>query len=386
MSWWRRWFAWTSVPWYSGLMLAHPLLQRIRELEQLLAADPDNVEVRQDLLRSQSRYLLLHGPHPEVNRAFTDNVEVLYALNPRDPLVSEVLAGEVDPEYRPPAPRDAVAELGLAAGVVALEQDDLVAAAEHLQAALLAEPDSPAVHLACARHALLRARPEEAWTHLEYALRLAPGCAAVMAAAGETLAALDRRDEAQSWLLQALSLNPLAGAAEQQLIALGFRVGYHWLKLPLRPAVWPLIGPDGRSWMVNAEGPPPMVRAAWRAWAEAIVQGCQSLAPDEAPLAGLPRQLPVLQHAFDQLLKQWRRGRLRRRLQRRQPAHPAALTLDWLTQVDADGLLEAYIFYGYLHPDLRASYLAWRASHPELMRQFLERHVMHPNASREAKP
>jgi len=356
-------------------MLAHPLLQRIRELELLLADDPDNVEVRQDLLRSQSRFLRLHGPHPDVDRAFADNVEVLYALNPRDPLVSEVLAGEVDPGYRPPAPTDSDAEAGLAAGVMALDQDDLVAAAEHLQTALMTEPDSPAVHLACARHALLRSRADEAWSHLEYALRLAPGCAAVMAMAGETLVELERYDEAREWLLSALSLNPLAGAAEQHLINLGSRQGFFLLKLPLRPAVWPLIGPDGRSWMVNADGTPASARAAWRVWAESIIESCRELTPEEAPLAGLPRSLPLLQQAFGRLLRRWRRGRLRRRFRRR-AAHPSELTLDWLACVQADGLLDAYLFYSYLHPDLGPAYLAWRAEHPGAMRRFLVDHVL----------
>ena len=359
-------------------MPAHPLLQRIRELEQLLAADPDNVEVRQDLLRQQSRFLRLNGPHPDVAREFADNVEVLYALNPRDPLVSEVLAGEVDHGYRPPAPFDPEAELALATAVAALEQDDLETAAAHLERAVLAEPDSPAVHLASARACLLRNEPAEAWPHLAYALAILPDCAALLAVAGETLMKLGRDAEAQDHLLAALSLNPLAGAAEQHLIALGFRNGYHWLKLPLRPAVWPLIGADGKSWMVNAEGAPPMVRAAWRAWAEAIVEGCSRLAPEEAPLAGLPRQMPLLRDAFGQLLKRWHRGWLMRRLQRKRHAHPAALTLDWLGHVATAGLLDAYLYFSYLHPDLGPSYRAWRARNPEAMRQFLERFVLHP--------
>lgn len=359
-------------------MPAHDLLQRIRELEQLLAADPDNVEVRQDLLRSQSRFLSLHGPDPGVARAFADNVEVLYALNPRDPLVSEVLAGEVDPGYRPPPPADPIAEAGLSAGMLAMEQDDLESAAEHLQAALLAEPDSAAVHLVCGRHALRRGRADEAWAHLDYAARLAPRSAAVMAMAGEALAGLGRLEEAEDRLLGALSLNPLAGAAEQLLIALGQQRSFFLVKLPLRPAVWPLIGPDGQvSWLANGEGTPLLVRRAWCAWADSVVASCRAIAPEDAPLAGLPRQLPVLRQAFGRLLRQWRRSALRRRFAGRRNPHPAALMLDWLQAVERDGLLDAYLFYSYLHPDLRREFLAWRDAHPAAMRSFLERHVVH---------
>ncbi len=345
------------------------LREQIQHLENLLSADPDNVQVRQRLLRCQRRLLAEQGPDPEVVAAFDANIEVLYALSPRDPLVSDVLAARLGLVAEVAAPSDAEAAQALAAGVGFLDTPDLPAAQEPLQRALLAEPDSPAVHAALVRYWLAVGAPTAALGHAEFLRRSQPESPVVLTHCGEVAMALGRHRAALNDLLHALALNPLYVRAEHGLVALGEQFGYRWLRLPLHPGVWPVIAADGQHWLAAASGLPSGVRAAWKGWAREVLRRCQQLPLEAAPLAGLPRDLSLLQDVHAELLHVWRVRRCLRRWW--QPLQPTEVVLDWLAGVAAAGLLDAYLFYAYLHPALATDYRAWRTRDPGAMERFL---------------
>ncbi len=355
------------------------LRQRIRLLESILETDPDNIGVRQELLRHQADYLRQAGGDQRVAQALSDNLEVLWALHPRDLLAAELLAPQADPDHEPGPPRDPEAAGWFTAGIEALGEGRAEQAEQDLTAALLADPTSPAVHLALGRARLARGEAEAAEAHLEFAERAAPGSAAAAAARGDGLAALGRPREALDHWLAALARNPLCARAEQRAIELGFASGYRWVKVPLQPVVWPLIEADGRHWIVENRTATTGPRRAWRTWANAVVAECRGLAPENLPLAGLPRRIELLRDIHEVLLGAWRRWRWLRYARWRNAATAAELCLDWLAAVRRDGLLDAYLYYGYLHPDLGADYRAWRDRHPGEMERFLRRHVMHPD-------
>ena len=88
-------------------MALGPLEEKIRRLEALLSVDPDNVGLRHELLRSHAVYLGVQPlPDESVASAFALNLEVLYALCPRDPAVSEAYVERLEPTYYPPPPAD----------------------------------------------------------------------------------------------------------------------------------------------------------------------------------------------------------------------------------------------------------------------------------------
>lgn len=346
--------------------------ERIRRLEAVLHDDPDNVPARQELLRVHARYLnQTDHADDRIEMAFEMNLEVLYALSPRDPCVCEVLAGRVDPDYelRPPAGPEAVEPYREA--MLALAEGDPWAAEEKLRLALLNEPDSIASHAQLARFAVERREWDTAWRHLDYALAQQPNSALLRFIAGEAWWGMGEPAKAFDEYITALAINPLCAQAEAQLVSLGETLGYRWLELPLRPAVWPLIEAGGRSWMRSDSSRPRAVRAAWRAWAEAVLRLCRELPPERTPLAGLPRDLEFLTATHRALLSAWRLARLA--APRR---HPDTRLLNWLAAVDRAGLLPAYLLFSYLHPDLADDLRAWRAAHPNGMARFLRQFVV----------
>ncbi|MBI2301797.1 MAG: hypothetical protein HYU66_23075 [Armatimonadetes bacterium] len=337
-----------------------------------MSADPDNVFLRQELLRQHARCLeALDEPDDRLEWCFTLNLEVLCALNPRDPSAAEVLAGQVDPGYEPSPPDDPEAGAAWRLALEAIERGRSQEAEKPLRAALLAAPDSPAVHACCARLQLDRLGYAEAERHLRFALSRAPGAALLHALVGEALRGQGRPTEAAEACLAALALNPLCTSAEQQLVELGPELGYVWVALPLRPAVWPQFDAAGRSSLHAAPELGWSVRGAWRDWATAVLRLWRELPPDCAPLAGLPREPAFLTQIHRELLRGWRR---RRRCGSRRGLE--ARLLDWLAAVDADGLLPAYLHYSYLPPAMAADFRAWREREPESLPRLYRDHMM----------
>ena len=138
----------------------------------------------------------------------------------------------------------------------------------------------------------------------------------------------------------------------------------------------PLLGDDGRHWSVSREGFGAASHRAWAAWAETVVKLCRDVPADERPLAGLPRRMDVLEPSHERLLAVWRRTAWRRWW--RPALTPDGWILDWLGRVQAAGLLPAYLFYSYLHPELLPPFRAWQAANPTAMGRFLREFVRQP--------
>ncbi len=346
--------------------------EQLWRLERRVAADPDNVPLRCELLQWQSR-AVREDPEGAVERARLANLEVLYALRPREPDLLAVLAPRIDPHFLPAEPSDPEARAALRLADDRFAEDRPEEAAGNLREALLAAPDSPAVHLRLGELRCGEGRWDEALEHLRFALAQAPGSAAVWATCGRALRGLRRWPEAFDHGVEALVRNPLCAAAEEGLAQLAVRLGYRWQRVPLCPLVWPLI-PTGRTAiLMSRPGTPHGARRAWYAWSGAAIAACAELTEAELPVAGLPRDLPRLEAIHRALLSSWHRWRWWRwRRRRRRPERE----LDWLTHVAEDGLLEAYLLFAYLHPDLTVAWQAHRAARPRDMERLIRSHLV----------
>lgn len=346
--------------------------EQLWRLERRVAADPDNVPLRCELLHWQSRAARV-DPEGAVERARMANLEVLFALRPREPAVLAVLAPRVDPHYLPPEPNDPEARVALQLADARLAEESPDEAAASLRRALLAAPDSPAVHLRLGELLCAEGRWSESLEHLRFALGRAPDSAAVWAACGRALRGLRRWPEAFDHGVEALVRNPLCAPAEEGLAQLAVRLGYRWQRVPLCPLVWPLIAPGQSAELMSRPGTPFGARRAWSAWAGAVTAACAAMPEPDLPLAGLPRDLPRLA-AFHRVLlhswQRWRWWRLPRR--RRRPERE----LDWLARVADDGLLEAYLLFAYMHPDLSAAWQAHRAARPRDTERLIRSHLV----------